>query len=849
MMLVRPLFTSLFALVLLASSALAVTRVEIDHSFGSRGIVRADLGPTYWSTAFTSIVPQPDGNLLATRGLGSEGRVRRYTATGTLDRSFAPVLASPVPADVDAEGKTVRLFPATPEGSIERLNPDGTPDHSFGVNPYGEQSLSEAAGFRIETIETLSSGKILVAGTIEATKPRRGSVGVEQVALARFEHDGHLDRGFGNGGVVKLKTDAGVDGVRLAALEPRPGEGVAVAVLDAEALEFGEAYAHPGSTIAVLGADGHPDASFGSGGAIRVPDTAIHSIHALAGGELLAAGDRWGPDFSYELRESDVVLARYTASGAPDPGFGGGDGSVVLDLGGLELFGSALWAEDGSVWLGGDTTAIAGSNCRRYERFCTETPFVAHASSAGALDPGFGSGGIVRLARLSHRFGRKEGGAGVLALAARPSGGVFAGGGSGTVAFIAAVAPDGAPDPGFGDAGILTEANPRPSETSAHSLAVDSRGRVLVAGEANAGIVEGLAGSTLIRYLPDGALDRSFAGGLVRVPSRGDSEVAVGEGDTYFVLSGRSRGAVTKVRADGTIDQSFGDEGTADVSAGPGVQYRRKRHNIELDCRQIAALPDGGLLVAGSAGYQRAFVLRLRADGTPDPTFGGDGFVLLGSGAAVYAIEQIAVQPDGRILLGGSVERNWIEEEVASVLRLRRDGTLDNSFGHHGLTLLPITKRSLASALAVQGDGRILVAGKAFARATHARELLLRLDARGHLDRSFGRRGIVSTRIPFRLGGLWGAPRRLLLERHRILVLRDSAWRQLLVYSRDGSRRRAFSVGRGAEPVPHGARPHRWVRSAPLGALQGRDLLLGWTINRRNLDAFKLQRLELRGRS
>jgi len=842
-MLKRTLFISLFALALLAPSALAGNKVAIDRSFGSRGIVRSDLGPTYWGTAFTAIAPQPDGSLLATRRSGYGERVRRYTAAGALGPSFAPPQPSSVPADVDAEGKTVRLFPATPEGSIERLNPDGTPDHSFGVHLYGDQSLSEAAGFRIEMIETLSSGKILVAGTIEATKPGRGSVGVEQVALARFEHDGHLDRGFGNGGVVKLKTDSGIAGVRLAALEPRPEEGVAVALLDAERSEFGEAEPHPGSTIAVLGADGRPDASYGSGGTIPVPGAAIHAIHSLPGGALLAAGDQWGPEFAVQLHESDVLLARFTARGAPDPGFGG-DGSVVLDLGGLDLFGSALWAEDGSVWLGGATTAIAKTNCRRFYHFCTESPFVAHVSPAGALDAGFGSGGIARLARLSYGFSEKGAGAGVLALAARPGGGVFAAGGSGTVAFIAALAPGGGFDSDFGDGGILTEADPRPSEASADSLAVDRRGRVLVFGRATAGVLEAGDAAALVRYLPDGALDPSFGGGLVRVPGRG-GEVVVGEGDAYFVLS---EGTVTKVGPRGRIDQSFGEEGTADIELGPSVRYRGKRQRVPLYSHEIVALPGGRLAIAGEAEDGRAFVLRLRADGRPDPTFGGDGFVLFGSVVRACTINQLAVQTDGRILVVGSVERPLAEAQTASVLRLRLDGRRDRSFGHRGLKLLPITKRSLASALAVQGDGRILVAGKAFARARHARELILRLDAHGDLDRSFGRGGIVSTRIPFRLGGIWGAPRRLLLQRHRILVLRDSAWRQLLVYSRDGRRRRAFSVGRGAEPVRHGANPHRWVRSAPLGALQDHDLVLGWTINRQNLDAFKLQRLELRGR-
>ena len=850
-MLKRALLISLVVLGLLAPSALASTKVGIDRSFGSRGTVRSDLGPSYSAPAFTAVVPQADGSLLATRMAGSgEERIRRYTAAGVLDLGFAPLAPPAVPTAVDAEGKTVRLFPATPEGSIERLNPDGTPDLSFGVHSYGEQMLSEAAGFKIEKIEILPSGKILVGGTLETAGPVDGPRGkrqyVEQVALARFEHDGHLDRGFGNGGVVKLKSDAGIAGVRLAALTLRPDEGVAVALLDSVASEFSEAEAGSGSTIAVLTAAGRPDVAHGSGGAIPVPDAAIFSIHALPGGELLTAGDRWGPAFVGNwLRESDIVLARYSPGGTPDPGFGG-NGNVDLDLAGLDLFGTVLWAEDDSIWLGGAATAVEKPSCRRYEHLCTETPFVAHVTAAGALDRGFGSGGILRLDSLAYPYGQKWDGRGVLTLAARPGGGVFAGGGSGTVAFVDALTPGGGPDRGFADGGLLSVREPHRSEASVQSLALDSRDRILVSGEDTAGIVDTPGTPALVRYLPNGALDRSFGGGFVRVPGR-ETGVVVGEDDSYFVLSGRSEGAVTKVLAGGRIDRSFGDEGTADIKLSPEFVSRGKHHRFSLLSRQMAALPGGRLLIAGEGGrsFGRPFVLRLRADGTPDPTFDGDGFTQFGFGGRPGVVNQIAVQRDGRILVAGYVERpgGEGEGEALSVLRLRRDGSRDPTFGHRGLTLLPIARHSFAYALAVEGDGRILVAGKSFDRASRARELLLRLDAHGHLDRSFGRRGIVSTRVPFHRGGLWWAPRRLLLQRHRILVLRDSVERQLVVYSRDGRSRRAFAVGRGGEPH------HHWVLQAPRGVLQRGKLLLGWTIYRQQeRKSFKLRRLELRGR-
>lgn len=834
------------AIVLTAAPAPARTTVQVDRFFGTDGTVEARLGPTYSRTFFTSVAPQPDGTILAARGSGSESTqwVRRYSADGTLDTGFPPVEASRRPQATDGDGRVLRA-----EGwALQRFHPDGSPDLTFGTRPWGEGRISDEAGFRIEQIAPLPSGKVLVGGSIVVHIPESvdypGHTYVEQVALARFDEEGRLDDGFGNGGIVKLKSDAGVGGERLLGLAARPGDGVAAIVLDSLAHNMGESVSHSGSTIVGLGADGRLDSSFGAAGSVRLADAAILAFRSLPGGELLVAGDRWGPALAPRAAHtSDVFLNRYTPAGQPDPSFGGGDGSVIIDLAGIDLVGAMLVAEDGSVYLGGSASVMTSANCKRFYSYCRETPFVLRFTPQGVLTPEFGSGGVLTLDVLSWPYGPFEGGIGVKALAFRP-GGILAAGGSGTAAFLAALSSTGALDPGFGSAGIVRESESRPSSSEANASAVDSRGRILVIGKTNAGIAGHGPTGALFRYLSDGRLDQSFGGdGYVRVPGE-VSGVAVAADDSTYALS-RSGATVTKLTASGRVDLSFGEEGTVVLPSRVGEVHRRgRRYRLWADPVSMTVLRDGRLLIAGTAqsGESRVFALRLRRDGSLDPGFGKQGIAVHGFGRSLRCVaNQIAVQRDGRIVFAGFVRGKPSEErsETLAVMRLRADGARDRGFGRRGLAVARIGHRSFASAVAIQGDGRILVAGKTRTR-DRVRELLLRYRADGRLDRSFGHGGVVSRPVPLLPGGFFASARQILLQPTRILVLRDNHGEQLLVYSRNGLRRRLFEVTRSPEEAGRSNR-------APFGALQGDRLVLGWTVYGTHNNHYNLQRLLIGG--
>jgi uncharacterized delta-60 repeat protein len=222
--------------------------------------------------------------------------------------------------------------------------------------------------------------------------------------------------------------------------------------------------------------------------------------------------------------------------------------------------------------------------------------------------------------------------------------------------------------------------------TSDHGLdtLVQPDGKILVAGSYYPGFL-------LIRYNPDGSLDSSFGG------------------------SGRV----------GTEFSYRGDVGYA-----------------------IALQKDGKIIVAGHADFGDLFesqfefaLARYNPDGSLDTSFDGDGRLttdFFGRDDEAYAV---AVQPDGKIVVGGSAS-NDLGFDFA-LARFNPDGSLDASFGDHGKLTTDFAGGSdIGYDLLLQQDGKIVVAGVAsddFA--------LARYHPDGSLDVSFGSQGLVTTNL------------------------------------------------------------------------------------------------------
>ena len=189
-----------------------------------------------------------------------------------------------------------------------------------------------------------------------------------------------------------------------------------------------------------------------------------------------------------------------------------------------------------------------------------------------------------------------------------------------------------------------------------------------------------------------------------------------------------------------------------------GARERARPANVvvspPLGMRPVAFVrgANGTIVAAGSTdaeGRQRIALARFLSTGALDRSFGTSGFVRTAIGESVEATSAGA-QPDGKIVVVGTARQRRSDGcgESPAVARYLPDGSLDPSFGDEGVVVTTVREAcAYAEAVAVQGDGKVVVAGHVFDGATAAgRDLVLRYAADGTLDRTFGDGGIVVDR-------------------------------------------------------------------------------------------------------
>jgi uncharacterized delta-60 repeat protein len=165
-----------------------------------------------------------------------------------------------------------------------------------------------------------------------------------------------------------------------------------------------------------------------------------------------------------------------------------------------------------------------------------------------------------------------------------------------------------------------------------------------------------------------------------------------------------------------------------------------------IDGKSVAVLPDGRILAAGtyyvSGGQHGGFVvLRYKRNGTLDHTFGTGGIATWPLSDTAY-LTGMAVLPGGRVVVCGYVS-NGTDHDMA-VARCLQDGTADDTFGNNGLVVTDTGYDEYAEAVVIQPDGCVLLAGKRHVNG-EGEALLVRYTANGALDGSFGNGGVVTT--------------------------------------------------------------------------------------------------------
>ena len=151
--------------------------------------------------------------------------------------------------------------------------------------------------------------------------------------------------------------------------------------------------------------------------------------------------------------------------------------------------------------------------------------------------------------------------------------------------------------------------------------------------------------------------------------------------------------------AAGGLDPSFGGDGKVLTNLTPGFDH----------AGGVAIQADGKIVAAGIADAQFGLV-RYRATGTRDSTFGGgDGWVATDFGDGPDWATDVAIQADGKIVAAGTAGFQRF-----AVARYEADGTLDSTFGGDGRVITDFTggsREEAAQGVVVQPDGRIVVAG------------------------------------------------------------------------------------------------------------------------------------------
>jgi uncharacterized delta-60 repeat protein len=343
---------------------------------------------------------------------------------------------------------------------------------------------------------------------------------------------------------------------------------------------------------------------------------------------------------------TDFVLARFTAGGQLDPGFDG-DGKVTTNFvsGEVQEALGVVIQSDGKIVVVGHTGQTVGPTVVALARYDTD----------GSLDESFGSGGkvISTIAGRAFAVALQSGGRIVVAGDDPAAGDIM----------LARFGANGALDTSFGDGGrIFTDVSG--NGDIATNLALQSNGAILVSG----GSSVGAARTVLARYDADGEPDDTFgdAGELLL------SGLQVGEGlavqsDGKIVLVGK-RGsgvdtafATMRLNADGSFDDSFGDDGTAATAFS----------TLGDEALAVTLQGNGKIVVAGRSSLQtnsKFAVARYDANGTLDTTFNTDGMLTVDFFGFTDFAESVAVQPDGKIVLGGLARDNVDGYGVARII-------------------------------------------------------------------------------------------------------------------------------------------------------------------------------------
>jgi uncharacterized delta-60 repeat protein len=394
----------------------------------------------------------------------------------------------------------------------------------------------------------------------------------------------------------------------------------------------------------------------------------------------------------------------------------------------------------------------------------------------------------------------------------------------------ALAATAGSIDTSFGSAGISTVA--LGTWAGAAAVVVQSDGKIVTAGQAE---VNGENEIVATRMTTAGALDPSFgSGGVVTVRINGGAGVDSGAGlalqsDGKIVIAGSGRNgtygpltfAAVRLTTNGNLDQAFGHGGVSNVAIGS-----------TSIANAVVIQPDGKIVLAGTAldAHNEFAAARLKADGTLDTGFGSNGTTTFPDHTG--GAWGLGLQRDGKLVLAGQTDYAGSQVSGAQqfmAARVNADGSPDSSFGTAGVVTVPVGGTALGYGVAVQSDGKLVLAGPAF--TTTGVNAAVRLTTSGALDPTYGTGGIAT--VPD-----WNGANGIVLDSAGKVLL-PSVGASLLRLNTDGSADAGFgSAGNvvakfGTNDAANGAalQPDGKILLAGAATLNGRMVISVVRIN------------------
>lgn len=265
----------------------------------------------------------------------------------------------------------------------------------------------------------------------------------------------------------------------------------------------------------------------------------------------------------------------------------------------------------------------------------------------------------------------------------------------------------------------------------ANDVTVQTDGKIVVVGSRFAAVnnVDYLAA----RYNADGTLDTTFSGDGIFLLNNSNSDnlnaVAI-QADGKIVAVGQSNSSseayIIRLNTNGTLDTTFSGDGIFEIS-GAGIALS-------------VALQTDAKIVIGSRGLSgESIIIRLNTNGALDTTFDTDGIVSLSPNH--YEPYGLAIQSNGRIVVAGT--SSIFAGGDISTVRLLTSGALDTSFDTDGIAVTSVyAGDSEARSLAIQTDGKIVVGGGPGANGSETEAAIVRYNSDGSLDASFDGDGI-----------------------------------------------------------------------------------------------------------